>query len=292
MTLANSRPTQPKIISAQRDSARQYASPIRMIRNLWAHRELIIQFTRREVLQRYQGSYLGLLWTFVMPLSILLVYTFVFSVIFESSWTEAPTNSQVGFALILFAGLIVFNVFSETIVAAPGLVISHTNYVKKVVFPLEVLSVSNLGSALVNSVFSIIILLIGTLFAQGYIPWTIIFLPLMYLPLIFFCLGLSWFLASLGVFIRDIGPLLEAVMRILFFLCPIIYPISRVPEYLRPILYLNPLTFIINHFRRILLFGQSPDWLEFGILTFCTFMICMLGYIWFMKSKKTFADII
>jgi lipopolysaccharide transport system permease protein len=292
MTLANPRPVETKIISARRDSVRQYANPTSMIRNLWTHRELIRQFTWREVLQRYKGSYLGVLWSFATPLALLLVYTFVFSVIFKARWQEASVDSHSSFALILFAGLIVFTVFSEVILVAPTLVTRSPNYVKKVVFPLEILPVSILGAALINSSFSIIILLIVTLIIQGYIPWTVVFLPLMYLPLIFLCLGLSWFLASLGVFIRDIRHLLDVVVRMLFFLTPIFYPISATPPSLRFVLYLNPLTFIINHFRRVILFGQYPDWLEFWLITGFTFVICMLGYIWFMKSKKTFADVI
>jgi lipopolysaccharide transport system permease protein len=127
-----------KIISAQRDSFRHYANPIKMATNLWGHRELIRQFTRRQVLQRYKGSYLGLLWSFATPLALLLVYTFVFSIIFEARWPGMETGSRSEFALALFAGLIVFNIFAETLLAAPGLIVSNPNYVKKVVFPLEI----------------------------------------------------------------------------------------------------------------------------------------------------------
>jgi lipopolysaccharide transport system permease protein len=284
--------TQTKIFTAKQDSARQYANPIGMVKNLWVHRELISQFTKRQVLQRYKGSYLGLAWSFVTPLATLLVYTFVFSVVFKARWEGAVTGSHAEFALALFAGLIVFNIFSETILAAPNLIVSNANYVKKVVFPLEILPVSLLGSALTNSLFGLVILLVGSLFILGQIPWTLVFLPLMYLPLIFICLGLGWFLASLGVFIRDIGHLLGVIVQILFFLTPIVYPLSAVPERFRFFLFLNPLTFIVNHFRRVALFGQQPDWGAFGLITIGAFVICMLGYIWFMKSKKTFADVV
>ncbi len=281
-----------KIITAQRDSARQYANPVAMVRHLWRQRELIRQFTRRRVLERYKGSYLGLIWSFVTPLAMLMVYTFVFSVIFKARWEGATTGSHAEFALALFAGLIAFNVFSESTLAAPGLIVNNPNYVKKVVFPLEILPVSTLGATVINSAFSVLILLIGELFVLGFIPWTVIFLPLMYLPLIFLCLGLSWFLASLGVFIRDIGPLLAVAVQILFFLTPIFYPISAIPEPFRFIIYLNPLTFIVNHFRRVILWGQPPDWVEFGLMTGAMFVAGLLGYIWFMKSKKTFADVV
>lgn len=282
-----------RVINARRDSARQYANPIKMGRNLWAHRELIRQFIKREVRSRYQGSFLGVLWSFITPLLMLTVYTFVFSIIFKARWgNQFSDSSQAGFALTLFTGLIAFQVFSECINRAPGLIISSPNYVKKVVFPLEILPVSVLGSALVNSLFSLVILLAANLIFHGVIPWTIIFLPLMYLPLALLCLGLGWFLASLGVFVRDIGQLIGLAVQVLFFMTPIFYPISAIPEHLRFILYLNPLTFIVNHFRRVLLWGQMPDWTEFLVITILTGALCTLGYVWFMKSKKTFADVV
>lgn len=282
-----------KIITARRDSVRQYANPIKMGQNLWAQRELIWQFTKREVQSRYKGSALGLVWSLVTPLLMLTIYTFVFSIIFKARWgNELSDSSQGGFALTLFTGLIAFGVFSECLTRAPGLIISNPNYVKKVVFPLEILPVSVLGSILINSWFSLLILLVAALIFQGFIPWTLLFLPLMYLPLVLLCLGLSWFLASLGVFVRDVGQLIGVAVQILFFMTPIFYPISALPANLQFILYLNPLTFIVNHFRRVILWGQMPDWGEWVIVTVATGVICLLGYIWFMKSKKTFADVV
>lgn len=280
-------------MSSRRDSARQYANPLGMLRNLWAHRELIIQFTRREVASRYRGSYLGVVWSFVTPLLMLAIYTFVFSVIFKARWGNTLSDtSQAGFALTLFTGLIAFGVFSESVTRAPGLIVGNSNYVKKVVFPLEILPVTVLGSSVINSLFSLTILLVAALLFQGYLPWTLVLLPLMYLPLILLCLGLIWFLASLGVFIRDVGQFIGVAVQVLFFMTPIFYPISAIPDRLQFILYLNPLTFIVNHFRRVILWGQLPDWGEFLLVTALTFLVCMLGYVWFMKSKKTFADVV
>ncbi|MCB0168024.1 MAG: ABC transporter permease [Anaerolineae bacterium] len=282
-----------RVLSGQRDSVRQYANPIKMVRNLWSQRELIFQLTKREVLQRYKGSYLGVLWSFVTPLALLLVYTFAFSVILQARWQGDNTeNGHLIFALNLFGGLIPFTVFTETLSSASALIIRNPNYVKKVVFPLEMLVMSKLGASIIDSLFGIVILLLGTVIILGAIPWTIILLPIMYLPLIFLCLGLSWFFASLGVFVRDVGNFLNVVIRMLFFVTPIFYPLSSVPANIRVLLYLNPLTFIVNHFRRVILWGQMPDWGEFLVLTAITFVICLLGYIWFMKSKKTFADVI
>jgi lipopolysaccharide transport system permease protein len=271
---------------------RVYFNPLHLAQNLWQYRELIGQFTRRQVLQRYRGSYLGAIWSFMTPLALLLVYTFVFSVIFQARWAGMVSSSHGEFALILFAGLIPFTVFSESILAAPGLIVANPNYVKKVVFPLEILPVSVLGAALVNSLFSLVIVLLGALLIRGGLSWTLILLPLIYLPLILLCLGLGWFFASLGVFIRDIGPLLGIVVQMLFFLTPIFYPMEAIPQPYQTLLYLNPLTFIVNHFRRVILFGQLPDWGQLAVMTLLTGVVCMLGYVWFMKSKKTFADVV
>lgn len=286
----NVQPTQ--LITARQDRLRQYANPLTMIRRLWQQRELIGQFTKRNVLQRYKGSYLGLLWSFATPLALLLVYTFVFSIVFKARWPGMKTGGHAQFALALFAGLVAFNIFSETTLAAPQLIVGNPNYVKKVVFPLEILPVSALGAAVVNSLFSLLILFVGAIAVQGGIPWTVIFLPLMYLPLLLLCLGLAWFFASLGVFIRDIGHLLGVAVQMLFFLTPIFYPLEAIPFPYRYMIYANPLTFIVNHFRRVALFGQMPDWAEFGVMTLLAGLVCLAGYIWFMKSKKTFADVV
>ncbi|MDM8527702.1 ABC transporter permease [Anaerolineales bacterium HSG24] len=280
-------------ITAQNNRAKgQDLNPLHLGRTLWQHRALIHQFTKRQVAERYKGSYLGLIWSFVTPLVMLLVYTFVFSVIFQARWSHTITGSYAEFALTLFTGLIAFNLFSETVIIAPTLIINNPNFVKRVVFPLEILPVSSLGSALVNSGISLIILLAGTIIVLNQLAWTIIFLPFVYLPLVLLVLGLSWFLASLGVFIRDIGHLLNVLMQMLFFLTPIFYPISAVPESIQFILYLNPLTFIVTHFRRVILWQQLPDWGQLFIITGASLLICLLGYSWFMRSKKTFADIV
>lgn len=282
----------PRIISAQQENVQYYTNPIYMVRQLWGCRQLIIQLSKRQILQQDKGSYLGLLWSFVTPLAMLAVYTFVFSVIFQVRWQTIGNNNRAEFALVLFAGLIAFNLFSESVLAAPKLVVSKPNYVRRVVFPLEVLSVSKVAAVWVQSLFSLVILLFSTLIILGKVSATIWLLPLAYLPLVLLSLGLSWFLASLGVFIRDIEPLLQIVMRMLFFLTPIFYPLTAVPEQLQLILRLNPLAAIVHYFRQVLLWGEQPHWTEWSVITVITAFSCQLGYIWFMRSKKAFADII
>jgi lipopolysaccharide transport system permease protein len=280
------------IITPHPVSAWQYLQPLKMIHNLWTRRYLIWQFTLREVQYRYRGSYLGVLWSLITPLLMLLVYTFVFSVIFRVRWTDSASESFMDFALILFSGLIAFNVFSECITRAPLLIVGTPNYVKKVVFPLEILPVSVLGSAMFHSFVSLGIVLAGLLISSGRLHWTLLYLPLAYLPLIALTLGLSWLLASLGVFIRDIGNFIGIAIQLLFFLTPIIYPISAVPEVVRPIFQLNPLTVIVENFRRVVMWGLSPDWPWLGGMTLISGLIMLGGYMWFMKIKRAFADVI
>jgi lipopolysaccharide transport system permease protein len=270
----------------------QLYNPLAILRNLWHHRDLIQQMTRREVGQRYRGSYLGVLWSFITPLVMLLIYTFVFSVIFKARWRVEVETPPAEFALTLFAGLAAFNVFSEVVSRAPTLIVSVPNYVKKVVFPLEILPVVVLGSALVNSLISVGLLLVGALLFLGTVSATVLLLPLVYVPLIFLCLGLGWFLASLGVYIRDVGQGIGLTVQMLFFLSPVFFPPSAAPEFLRPVFYLNPLTVILTGFRETLLWGQVLDWLPWAVWTTLTALLAVAGYAWFIRTKKGFADVL
>jgi lipopolysaccharide transport system permease protein len=280
------------IVSSRPEDARHYANPLVMIRNLWGQRDLVRQFALREVMGRYKGSYLGILWSLLTPLLMLAIYTFVFAVVFNVRWGTSPSESRAEFALTLFCGLIAFNVFSECLGRAPGLVVSNPNYVKKVVFPLEILPLGVLGSALVHSLISLAILCLGLLAFVGTLPWTLIYLPLVYLPLVGLSLGVSWLVASLGVFIRDLGNFVGLALQALFFMTPIIYPISAVPEALQPVLRLNPLSSVVEDFRRVIMWGQSPDWPWWGAVTLLSGLAVVAGYVWFMKTKRAFADVI
>jgi len=280
------------VLSPRTGSAATYLDPVRMIRNLWRHRELIRQLTTQEVAQRYRGSFLGIVWSFVTPMLMLLVYAFVFSVVFQVRWGEATQSSQRGeFALLLFAGLIPFGVFTEVVNRAPSIVLSAPNYVKKVVFPLEILPVAALGSAIVHSLISAAILLVAGLPLLGYVSPAAVLLPVAYLPLVLLTVGLGWFLASLGVYVRDIGQVIGVATQILLFLSPIFYPVSAVPEAFRLVLHVNPLTPILTDFRRTLLWGAVPAWETWTIVTLGSAVVTVLGYAWFMQTKKGFADV-
>jgi lipopolysaccharide transport system permease protein len=223
---------------------------------------------------------------------LLLIYTFVFGIVFKARWPNAKTDNLGEFAITIFCGLTAFNIFSECIARAPSIIINVPNYVKKVVFPVEILALSTLGSALFHGLVSLGILLVATLLVSHTVQWTLIFLPLVMVQLVLLCLGLTWFLASLGVFIRDIGYTVGLLLQVLFFVTPIFYPIEIIPEQLQPVVLLNPLTPIVENFRRVILWGTPPNWSELGLWILATGVIMLLGYAWFMKTKKAFADVI
>lgn len=278
--------------AARTERALYYLNPLTLARSLWRQRSLIWQFTQREVLGRYKGSFLGIFWSLVNPLALLLIYTFVFGVVFQSRWPQARTTSLSEFALITFCGLMVHNVFAEAVVRAPTLIVGVPNYVKKVVFPLEVLVVSTLGGALFHGAVSLLILLGALLVTTGGLAWTLPLLPVVLLPLVFLVLGVSWFLASLGVFIRDIGHSIALAVQMLFFLTPIFYPLEAIPQPFQTLIRLNPMSTIVESSRAVVLWGRMPDWEALGVWTLVGVVVMLLGYTWFMKSRRAFADVI
>lgn len=268
------------------------ATPKEMFVSLWRNRELIFASAKREVLGRYRGSAFGVLWSFFNPLFMLTVYTFVFSVVFKARWGSHDNNSKTEFALVLFAGLIVFNLFAECINRAPTLIISNPNYVKKVIFPLEVLPFVVLLSAVYHVVVSLLVWIVvyGILF--GIPHATVLFFPLILFPLMLFIMGLCWLLASLGVFFRDISQIIGVVVTVLMFLSPIFYPASALPEKYRGLLYMNPLTPVIEMTRDVLFWGKTPNLILLVSYWGLTIGIAWLGFAWFQKTRKGFADVI
>lgn len=273
--------------------AAQATSLKAMIKGLWCHRQLIVQMIKREVVGRYQGSVFGLAWSFLNPVFMLVVYTFVFSEIFKSRWGGVGgDDSKTQFAVVLFVGMIVLSLFSEVVNRAPGLILANVNYVKKVVFPIEILPVIAMGAALFHSLISLSVLLIAFILFNGYLHWTVVFMPLVMIPLIILTTGLAWMLASLGVFIRDVGQTVVLITTVLMFLSPIFYPVIAVPERFRPFIMANPLTFIIEQARDVLIWGHFPDWFGLGIYTVTATVIAWAGYAWFQKTRKGFADVL
>ena len=280
-------------ISHQSRSVAYYLRPDHVPVMLWRHRALIRQLVVRAVAARYRGSVLGLLWSFILPLTMLAVWTFVFGVILKGQFEpdDPPTLSY--FALTLFAGVVVYTLFVECVSAAPSVIVAHTNYVKRVVFPLEILPVVTLGSALVNLLCSLAMLLVGIGALEHRFPLHLLEFALVLVPLILLSLGLSWFLASVGVYLRDTAHVVTVVLQMLFYLTPIFYPLSRIPyESLRQAMRANPLTVIVENSRRTLMRGQPPEWLWLGIVTLAGLVALQLGYVWFMKTKRGFADVL
>lgn len=272
--------------------ARHPTSLSEMFASLWRNRVLIWQMTRREVVGRYKGSVMGLAWSFLNPVFMLVVYTFVFSVVFKARWGVGGEETKTQFAVVLFVGMIVHGLFAEVLNRAPSLILSNVSYVKKVVFPLEILPVISMGTALFHGLVSLIVLLIAFAIFNGYLNWTAIFIPVVLLPLVILTLGLAWFLASLGVFIRDIGQTIGIVTTVLMFFSPVFYPVTALPERFQPWLMANPLTFMIEQARDILIWGKPLDWLGIGIYFVFSLLVAWLGLFWFQKTRKGFADVL
>ena len=271
---------------------REFSShPSEVFASLWRHRELIRASAKREVLGRYRGSVMGIFWSFLNPLLMLTVYTFVFSEIFKSRW-NAASDSKTEFAMVLFAGLIAFNLFAECVNRAPGLILSNVNYVKKVVFPLEILPCVALVAALFHALISLGVWMLAYMVLFGLPQPTALYLPLVVVPFLLFIMGASWALASLGVFLRDISQFIGLLVMALMFLSPIFYPASALPEHYRFILYLNPLTPVIEEMRAVLYWGHAPDFAMLAVYWLATAVIAWLGFVWFQKTRKGFADVL
>lgn len=276
-----------------RSSARRPpASPGAAVAAIFEHRALIRQLAVRDVLGRYKGSILGIGWSLFNPILMLVVYTFVFSVVFRAKWGSGPTESTVDFGLILFVGLMVHGLFAELATRAPALILGNVNLVKKVVFPLEVLPVVALCSALFHLAISFLVFLVAMLLYAGTLHPTIALFPIVMAPLAIALLGLGWLLASLGVFLRDVAQTTGIVTTVLLFLSPVFYPASALPVAYQPLFFLNPLTFIIEQAREVVIWGRQPDWIGLGVYTVSAITVAAAGFWWFQRTRRGFADVV
>ncbi len=266
-------------------------SPIEMFSSLWRNRTLIKASTKREILGRYRGSFLGLLWAFFNPLFMLAVYTFIFSVVFKSRW-NVENDSKTEFALVLFIGLIIFNLFGDAINRAPSLVLNNPNYVKKVIFPLEILPIVSLFCALFHALISLCVWMLAHQFFLGPLPVTALYLPLIIFPFLLFVMGFSWGLASIGVFLRDVSQFIGTFVVVLMFMSPIFYPVTALPEEFRKLLFINPLTPFIEQSRDVLYWGKSPNFSLLGVYTLFSAIFSWIGFAWFQRTRKGFADVL
>ncbi len=263
-----------------------------VVLSVWTNREIIKAFIVREIAGRYRGSFGGLLWSLINPLLMLAIYSFVFAVVFKARWSSSEAENEAGFAVILFVGLIVHGLFSECLMRAPRLVIDHANFVKKVVFPLEILPIVTLGVALFHAGISFLVLIVAMLATEMPLHASIFLLPAVLLPFLILTLGLSWFIAALGVYVRDIGQVIGLLMTMLMFLSPVFYPLSSLPERFRPIVLLNPLTLPIEQLRSVVIWGHPPLWGALLGYSLLALAIASFGFWWFQSSRKGFADVL
>lgn len=252
---------------------------------------MIGQLGRREVVSRYRGSVFGLAWSFFNPLLMLAVYTFVFSVVFRARWGGAE-GGKGEFAIFLFSGILVHGIFAECVLRAPTLILSNANFVKRVVFPLEVFPWVALTSALFHAAVSLLVLLLAQFVLAGSLPATIAYFPIVLVPLVLLTMGTAWLLAGLGVYMRDIGHVVGILVTVLLFLSPVFYPASAIPEAYRGWLKLNPLTFIIEQTRAVLILGETPDWAHLATYTVAAFAFAWAGFAAFQKLRRGFADVL
>ncbi len=268
-------------------------NPVPGIKLICRNRTLLKQMVRRNVQSKYQGSALGIAWSVIHPLMMLIIYTYVFSVVFKARWgVQNASETKGAFAIILFCGMAVYSIFSEAVSLSATQITGNANYVKKVVFPLPLLPVSQVVSSFVQGLVWVVLLLLGAIFIYGNISWTMLLLPLVWLPLFLFTLGISCFVASLGVYFRDTPYVLQVILQVLFFITPIFYPISAVPEKLQILLKINPLTMMIEETRKVLLYAQVPDWKFFAVSLAVGIAVFILGFAWFNKTQKGFADVL
>ncbi|MFT3761090.1 MAG: ABC transporter permease [Pseudoxanthomonas sp.] len=267
------------------------ASPMALIRSVGRNRDLLKGLVVREVVGRYRGSVIGLFWSFFNPILMLAVYTFVFSYVFKARWTEGD-GSKTEFALILFSGLMVFNMFAECCNRAPTLVTGNAGYVKKVVFPLEILPIVNMGASLFHLLVSFLVWAIFYAVFMGMPHPSALLMPVALLPLVFITLGTSWVLASLGVYLRDVTQVIAVVTMVLMYLSPIFYPVSLMPEQYRPFMQLSPLTSTVERVRAVMMMGQGIDWVRWGMSMAIAVVVAWLGFAWFQKTRRGFADVL
>jgi len=261
------------------------------MRAAWLNRSLLWTLVLREIQFRYKGSILGLMWALITPLVMLVVYTFVFSVVFKMRWGTSD-GSRAEFALLLYIGLMLFTIFSDCLSRAPALIISNSNYIKKVVFPIEILPLVTIGSSLFHFMVSFVIFLVAAIFFGGTIGLTILLVPFLLIPFLLFICGIGWLLAALGVYFRDLQQITGSVVQVLMFMTPIFYPASALPDQFQVILMANPLSLPIEILRDLLYWHRLPNIVAWFVLFAQSILVMYIGFFFFQKVRKGFADVV
>lgn len=280
-----------RVISASGVSHRW--SLAEMFESVWRSRYIVAQLSRRDISSRYRGSVIGFAWSFINPLLMLIIYTFFFTVIFKARWgAMGAEESKTDFAIILFAGLLIFNFFSECVNRAPGIIISNTNFVKRIVFPIEILPASSVVSALFNLMTGTLVLIVVQALVAHRLPPTVLLFPIIIAPLVLIAWGFSSALASLGVFYRDISQLISTIVTGVLFLSPVFYPITALPERIRPYILLNPVTIALDQGRSVLIWGTMPRWDIWSYYMCAGLLVAWGGFAWFQRTRRGFSDVL
>lgn len=263
------------------------------MRSIIANWGLIVQMTRRDISMRYKNSFFGSLWMIGQPLLQLLLYGFVFQVVLRSRWgIQTPDGRDVPFGLLLFCGILLHSLIADTLVRAPSLIISNTSYVKRVIFPLEILPLVSAAGTAIGVIFGVIILLAGTLYYSGVLPYQALLLPIPLASLFVLTVGLGWLLSAVGVFFRDLSQLTSSLATIMLFTAPICYPAEMVPLEFRWLLNINPLTIPVETVRLLIFSHDDVDWFVLGIYALVSVAVAALGYAVFHRMRTGFADVL
>lgn len=271
------------------------AAPPGTLRRLFGLRHMLVQLVVRDVAGRYRGSFGGIAWSLITPVLMLAVYLFVFGVVFnprQPAAGGAPPQGLAQFGLSLFCGILVHAMFAECLVRSPGVIVAQPSYVKKIVFPLELLPLVTVGSALFHLAVGVGVLLAGSVVLGAPPGWAVLALPLALAPLVLMCAGVAWFTASLGVFLRDIGQLAGLAATVMMFLSPVFYPVSALPADWRWLAWASPITFPIESVRGLLLRDALPDPAGLAGYWLLSLATCWLGWLWFDKTRRGFADVL
>lgn len=267
-------------------------SLLHLIKSCYLYRDLIWQLTKRNIQMKYKGSFLGIIWSVIQPLIQLFIYTFAFSFVFKAKWGIKDEN-HFDFALILFASLTVFNLLADTIRESPYLILNNESYVKKVVFPLEVLPIANLLSVFLNTVISILVFsFIYSITTSNSLPTSILILPVILIPLGIIALSFSYIVSSICIYFRDFSHIVGNILTILLFVSPVFYSLNRIPEKYHYLMLLNPLTHILDSSRKVMIFGGFPNLDNMIIYWILSILSLNLGFWYFQKTRVSFSDLI
>ncbi|OBZ07845.1 hypothetical protein A8L34_24750 [Bacillus sp. FJAT-27264] len=261
--------------------------------NLYKSKDLLVELTKRDFQQRYKGSVLGVIWAMLSPLLMLGVYSFIFVSVFKSKWGDSSIqDGNMLYTMMIFAGLIPFQIFSESVNRSVNVLSQSSNYIKKVVIPIEIIPFSIVFSTIINSFFSVALLVIGKIMFLSTPNWTFIFIPLILIPIMILSLGASLIVAALGIYLRDLVYVVGLLVNILFYMSPIFYSAEAIPERFRFFIHLNPIAPIITQFRNVFINGQLFSVSSYITSLLVSIIVFLLGLSIFNYLRKGFADVI